>query len=157
MNRPADGLGTQVRRLIELLDGDVEAIYHDQLPGYVPRYTPIMKALAEGTPRSIKWIAQQSSISHSAASQTIARMTKLGIVRSQPNRDRRSRLIRLTAKGADMLPPLQKQWRATQRAADALDRELTYPLSELLAEAIERLEAKPFRNRVETGLKRTKS
>ncbi|MEM6581300.1 MAG: MarR family transcriptional regulator [Pseudomonadota bacterium] len=157
MKKPADGLGTQVRRLIELLDGDVEAIYRDSLPDYVPRYTPIMKALADGTPRSIKSIAEQSSISHSAASQTISRMSQLGLVRSEPNRDRRSRLIQLSAKGKAMLPLLEKQWRATRNAADALDRELAYPLSDLLAEVIARLEKKSFRSRIESGMKRAKT
>ncbi|MEM1154705.1 MAG: MarR family transcriptional regulator, partial [Pseudomonadota bacterium] len=157
MNRPADGLGTQVRRLIELLDGDVEAIYRDSLSDYVPRYTPIMKALAGGTPRSIKWIAEQSSISHSAASQTITRMTQQGLLSSEPHRDRRSRLIRLSATGQKMLPLLEKQWRATQKAAEALDRELAYPLSELLAEAIAVLETKSFRSRIELSMKRAKT
>ncbi|MEM8563103.1 MAG: helix-turn-helix domain-containing protein [Pseudomonadota bacterium] len=157
MNRSADGLGTQVRRLIELLDGDVEAIYRDSLPDYVPRYTPIMKALADGTPRSIKWIAEQSSISHSAASQTIALMIRQGLLGAEPHRDRRSRLIRLSAKGETMLPQLEKQWRATRKAADALDRELAYPLSELLAEAIAVLETKSFRRRIELSMKRVKT
>ena len=45
ISKQADGLGTQLRRLLELLDGDVEAVYKEHVPGYVPRYAPIMKAL----------------------------------------------------------------------------------------------------------------
>lgn len=159
--KKADGLGTQIRRLIELLDGDVEAIYQQNLPNdapeYVPRYTPIMKALASGEPTSIKTIAAQSSISHSAASQTMSKMKQLGLVDTRVDVDSRYRLVYLTAAGEKLLPALQQQWQATTKAAIQLDRELPYPLSQMLEEAIEHLEAKPFKNRIEDMMKQPKS
>ncbi|MEM1232155.1 MAG: helix-turn-helix domain-containing protein [Pseudomonadota bacterium] len=147
-DRPADGLGTQLRRLLELLDGELEAIYQGDDPDYRPRYTPIMKALADGTPRTIKEIAAQSSISHSAASQTLSKMTRLGWTQQQPGRDARARLISLTARGQALLPKLQRRWAATTRAAMALDDELTIPLSLVLQEAIDALSARSFRDRI---------
>lgn len=146
--KPADGLGTQLRRLLELLDGDVEAIYNELAPGYIPRYTPIMKALSSGEPLSIKEIAERSSVSHSAASQTISKMTREGLVATQVDEDNRYRSVTLTEQGQELLPLLRKQWQATNKAADALDRELKHPLSEVVAEAIEKLEQKSFRDRI---------
>ncbi len=146
--RPADGLGTQLRRLIEMLDGDLEAIYRRDGYGYRPRYTPVMKALSKDTLRTIKDIAALSSISHSAASQTVSRMMAEGFVEQRVGTDGRERLISLTAKGRALLPLLEARWQATQRAADQLDDELSAPLSQVLAEAIAALSERPFASRI---------
>lgn len=147
-SRSADGLGTQVRRLIELLDGDVERVYRQEHPHYVPRFTPVMKALKAEGRLTIKDIAARSSISHSAASQTVSRMRDLGLVSLAVDGDRRSRCVALTRQGKKLLPWLERRWRATTLAARQLDKELSFPLSELLAEAIEQLEQRPFRDRI---------
>lgn len=147
----ADGLGTQLRRLLEMLDGDLELLYQEEHAFYVPRYTPVMKALASGESLTIKDIAACSSISHSAASQTIAKMAQLGLVELDVEGDRRCRRVRLSAQGDALLPWLEERWHATQRAADELDRELAYPLSELLAETIPRLEARRFQDRIKAA------
>lgn len=144
----SDGLGTQLRRLVELLDGELETLYRAEHPYYVPRYTPVMKALSTGEPLSIKAIAEQSSVSHSAASQTVTRLKGHGLVKLSPDADRRSRKVTLTEAGRDLLPWLETRWRATTRAAEALDGELTVPLSQVLAEAISRLEDTGFADRI---------
>ena len=149
----ANGIGTQLRRLVEMMDGDLEAIYRLDQPFYTPRYTPVIKALADGGALTIKQIAAQSNISHSAASQTISRLLKEGLVQSEVDEDRRSRRVSLTREGAALLPWLQTQWDATQRAADELDGELSHPLSAILAEAIRHLEARAFGDRIKAHRK----
>ena len=144
----ANGVGTQLRRLLELMDGEVEAIYREEHPFYAPRYTPIMKALADGERLTIKAIAKRSSVSHSAASQTITRMVEHGLVALSAAEDKRSRIVELTEAGKALLPWLEGRWNATTRAAEALDRELPYPLSVLLSQAIAALEDEPFRARI---------
>ncbi|MEM7678857.1 MAG: helix-turn-helix domain-containing protein, partial [Myxococcota bacterium] len=139
IGKTADGLGTQLRRLQELLDGELEKVYRMEHPFYTPRYTPIMKALAAVEPLSIKQIAERSSVSHSAASQTVAKLQELGLVILDVHSDRRSRVVKLSAEGCRLLPWLRTRWQATTRAARRLDGELTHPLSVILAEAIERL------------------
>ena len=146
--RSADGLGTQLRRLLELLDGDLEAIYGEEHPSYSPRFTPIMKALAPGDSLTIKEIAQRSSVSHSAASQTISKLVKLGLVRLVAGEDKRSRLVSLTGDGKDLLPWLNSRWAATQQAANSLEAELSHPLASLLGEAISALEDRSFADRI---------
>lgn len=145
----SDGLGAQIRRLLEMLDGDLEKLYRAAHPFYVPRYTPVMKALAAGKPLSIKDIAEQSSVSHSAASQTVSRLKGHGLVALSPNVDRRSRQVVLTDEGRQLLPWLRKQWSATTRAAEALDQDLKYPLSEILNDAIKQLERRSFSARID--------
>jgi DNA-binding MarR family transcriptional regulator len=148
MNAQDIGLGTRLRRLLELLDGDLEGHYAETIPGYRPRFTPIVKALADGTARTIKSVAAQSGVSHSAASQTVTLMLAEGLLRHEVGQDARERMIRLSEKGAALLPQLQAQWRRTDQAARALEAEIGLPLSEAAAAAIRALETRPFRDRI---------
>ncbi len=54
---PYRGLGTLLRHLLELLDGDVEQAYAELGLDYRPRFTPVVRALLESEPRSIRDIA----------------------------------------------------------------------------------------------------
>ncbi|MBF5041614.1 MarR family transcriptional regulator [Aggregicoccus sp. 17bor-14] len=143
------GLGTQLRHLIELLDGAVAEAYEAQGFDYRPRYTPVVRALLQKEPLTIGEIAQLAGITQPAATQTVALMVKEGIVSSEPGlTDARQRLIRLGPEGRALLPRLQLSWEATAGAAASLDAELRVPLSQLLEEAIQALEKKSFGKRI---------
>ena len=143
------GLGTQLAHLLELLDGAVQAAYLDAGLATRPRYTPVMRALAEREPSSIGQIAIAAGISQPAATQTIALMVKDGLISSTAAQDDgRQRLILLTRKGRELLPKLQACWAATTLAANSLDDDMRLPLSEELASAIAALELKPFNQRI---------
>ncbi len=146
--RPTDGLGTQLRRLIELLDGDLDEIYAADGSGYRSRYSPIMKALADGAPRTIKEIAAGSSVSHSAASQTISRMMVEGLVAQRVGSDARERLVHLTRKGRRLIPMLKARWRAADIAAAGLEAELGVELRTILDDLIRVLVARSFKARI---------
>lgn len=143
------GLGTQLRHLLELLDGAVQAAYVEAGIATRPRYTPVFKALAACEPSTLGQIATAAGITQPAATQTIALMVKDGLVtaRAAPD-DARQRLVRLTKKGRDLYPKMQSCWAATKLAADSLDQDTPLPLSEALAAAILALEAKPFDQRI---------
>lgn len=142
------GLGTQLRHLTELLDGDVAQAYVDAGLDYRPRYTPVMRVLAQETSASVGRIAQGAGISQPAATQTIALMKKEGLVTVGSGADGRERVVRLSAAGQRMLPKLMECWAATKAAAEGLDAALPYPLSQCLADAIQALEAEPFGERI---------
>lgn len=142
------GLGTQLRHLLELLDGAVAETYAEQSLPYRPRYTPVMRALIAAEPLSISEIAEGAGITQPAATQTIGLMIRDGLVSSAPGADARQRMIHLTAAGKSLLPSLQASWRATAAAAGELDTELSSPLSKALAEAIAALEREPFQQRL---------
>lgn len=142
------GLGTQLRHLIELLDGDVAQQYKDAGLDYRPRYTPIMRALRELEIASIGQIAEAAGITQPAATQTVGLMKKDGLVTVEPGADGRQRLVRLSAHGQTVLPALESCWAATKAAADDLDAQLASPLSACLSEAIAALETKPFLARI---------
>lgn len=142
------GLGTQLRHLLELLDGAVAQAYRDAGLAYRPRYTPVMRVLAEREQATIGQIAAAAGITQPAATQTVALMKREGLVSVEPGRDGRHRAVRLSAQGRTLLAPLAACWAATSSAADSLDRELAFSLSQCLAEAICALEAKPFGVRI---------
>lgn len=142
------GLGTQLRHLIELLDGDVALAYQETGLDYRPRYTPVMRALGSKDQLTIGDIAAFAGITQPAATQTVALMKRQGLVKVVAGEDGRQRLVTLSAAGRAMLPRLQRCWAATSAAAASLDAELDHPLSVTLAQAIVALQAFPFIERI---------
>jgi DNA-binding MarR family transcriptional regulator len=145
---PNPTLGTLLRHLIEKLDGAVEESYVLSGLDYRPRYTPVVRALIESGPASIRAISRSAGITHSAVSQTVAQMMERGLVQFESGGDARERIVALTPAAKAMIPKLQQHWRATNAAADALDTELSMPLSTLLREAIEALDRRSFAQRI---------
>lgn len=143
------GLGTQLRHLIELLDGAVEQSYLDAGLPYRPRYTPVMRALIAHEPLTIGEIAARAGITQPAATQTVALMIKEGLlVASAGKLDGRQKMVKLSEAGRAMLPRLEACWKATAAAAASLDAQLPYPLSEALANAIDALDKESFGERI---------
>lgn len=142
-------LGTQLRHLIDLLDGAVDAAYRDAGLDYRPRFTPVVRALIEREPQTIGEIAARAGISQPAATQTIALMVKEGWVTAKAGKaDARQKMIALTKEGKAKLPQVQACWAATAAAARSLDAELPLPLSQVLEQAIAALEARPYGERI---------
>lgn len=145
-------LGTQLRHLIELLDGAVGASYDEAGLVYRPRYTPLVRALMVHQPATIGQLASAAGISQPAATQTIALMLKDGLITATPApQDGRQKLIQLSAQGTAMLPALQLCWQATAAAARSLDAELAMPLSVLLEDALAALQARSYGARIRSA------
>lgn len=147
-------LGTLLRHLIELLDGAVEQGYVEAGLEFRPRYTPVLKALMSKGPVAIKTLAETAGLTHSAASQTVAQMKKAGLVEVRRGRDQREQVVFLTLKATDMIPAIQDVWRITNQAANDLEAELGFPLSQRLEDAIALLEAQSFSERRRTAAQR---
>jgi DNA-binding MarR family transcriptional regulator len=142
-------IGTQLRHVLELLDGDVAQVYVDLgLPEYRPRFSPIVRALVAAGPLSIRDLATAVGVTHSAASQTVAQLTKAGFVTLRPGTDARQRIVDLTDKTRDLLPTIEAEWQATTTAMKELDAELTAPLGQILAELVAAVDRRSFRNRI---------
>ena len=148
MTTKSIGLGTQLRHAIALLDGDLQKIYDQKLPGYRPRYTPIVRALSDKSPATIQDVCKFSGLTQSAASQTVSIMLREGWVERQKTADARQSAIALTTHGKESLKVLETLWAATRAAADQLERELSFSITELLAEMTERLNEKSFIERI---------
>lgn len=143
-------VGTLLRHVLELLDGDVAAVYEEQgLAEYRPRFSPAVRALLAEGPLSVRDLAAAMGVTHSAASQTAAQMARAGLVTHTPDpRDARRRLVGLTPKAHALLPQIKAEWSATAAAMAGLDAELSMPLAELLAEVADAVRRRPFRERI---------
>jgi len=142
------GLGTQLRHLIELLDGDVAQTYADAGLDYRPRFTPVMRVLHEHGTALVGQIAEACDITQPAVTQTVSVMKKKGLVDVSMGSDGRQRLVSLTPHGRAVLVDVAACWAATTAAADQLDAELQVPLSSCLAEAIKALKSRSFVTRI---------
>ena len=146
------GLGTQLRHLVELLDGAVAEAYRREGITYRPRYFPVMRALEAHGPLSITEIAQVAGITQPAATQTLTLMVRDGLLASkQSEADSRKKVIEVTSYGKDLLPRIQACWDAVAAAANVLDSDLPFPLSELLDMAIDALAHNSFDSRIQAA------
>ena len=143
------GLGTRLRHLLDLLDGDVAQVYADLgLPDYRPRFSPVVRAIVTLGPSSIRDIARVIGVTHSAASQTVAQMSRCGLVALEPGDDGRQRIVRLTDRARSLQPVIDAEWAATEAAVADLDAELPVPLGEMLAAILRAVERRSMRDRI---------
>jgi DNA-binding MarR family transcriptional regulator len=145
------GLGTQLRHLIELLDDGVSEANDYAGMGYRPRYTPLVRALADGQSLTIGQLAEAAGITQPAATQTVAVMLKDGLVDVTAGPvDARQRVVALSDKGRALVPRLERAWLATERAAASLDAESA--LSPAVAAALVALQRLSFGARITRAL-----
>ncbi|MDT0445788.1 MarR family winged helix-turn-helix transcriptional regulator [Streptomyces johnsoniae] len=143
------GLGTRLRHLLDQLESDVATLYPALgLDDYRPRFTPVVRALVALGPRSIRDLAAAIGVTHSAASQTVAQMSRRGLVTLEVGSDARQRVVHLTERARALLPALDAEWAAVEAARADLEAELPYPLGELLTALEAALERRPFRTRI---------
>lgn len=146
---PRELLGSRLRHVLELLEGDVAEVYAGLgLPGFRPRFTPVVRVLVARGPSSIRELATATGVTHSAASQTVAQMRGWGLVTLTPGADARQRIVSLTDKAREVLPVLDAEWAATTAATAELEAELSFPLTDLLDEILHAVERRPFHQRV---------
>jgi DNA-binding MarR family transcriptional regulator len=143
-------IGTRLRHVLELLDGDVAKVYLELgLPEYRPRFSPIVRTLVAEGPLSIRELAKAVGVTHSAASQTVAQLAKAGFVSLEPGpTDARQRIVHLTDKTGELLPTIEAEWQATTAAMAELDAELSAPLGQILDEIVAAVERRPFHARI---------
>jgi DNA-binding MarR family transcriptional regulator len=151
MSDPTASLGTLLRHLTELLDGAVEDSYREEGLDYRPRFTPVIRALLASGPASIRTIADHAGITHSAVSQTVSQMVLKKWVKYGRGGDGRERIVSLTASAKRKVALLERCWVATSNAAADLERSLSVPLSQVLHEAIEALDRRPFSARLQSA------
>ncbi|MGO8956342.1 MAG: MarR family winged helix-turn-helix transcriptional regulator [Streptosporangiaceae bacterium] len=145
----AIGLGTQLRHVLDLMDADIATVLTDLgVTGYRPRFSPVVRALVALGPVPIRDLAKAISVTHSAASQTVAQMRARGLVVLTPGEDARQRVVHLTSKSRALLPGIEAEWAATASAATELDAELPFPLAELVPAIAAALRQRPFRQRM---------
>jgi len=121
--------------------------------GVRPRFSMALMFLDSAGPMTIRRLADECGVTHSAMSQSVREMRKAGLVESETGTDARSKLIRLTASGRRTVPVLRAEWEATEAALRELEAELPYPLSGLAGPLRDADERRPFADRVLDNLR----
>jgi DNA-binding MarR family transcriptional regulator len=138
-----------LRLLMAAMDDDIAALYAERgVEGVRPRYTMPLIRLGRRGPMTIRALASAFDVSHSAMSQTVSALRREGLVRTNPGADARTREVALTPRARKLLPFLEAEWRATERAVAELDEEIPYALSQVVDDLAAALEREPFRDRI---------
>jgi DNA-binding MarR family transcriptional regulator len=116
--------------------------------GVRPRFSMALMFLELAGPMTIRRLATECGVTHSAMSQSVTEMRKAGLVDSATGQDKRSRVVTLTARGRVVVPTLRAEWDATEAALAELEAELPYPPSRLASDLAAALERRAFSERL---------
>lgn len=131
------------------MDADIGRLYAARgVSGVRPRFSMALIRLHHRGPMTVRELAVQIQVTHSAMSQTIAAMRAEGLVETAPGRDARTRDVTLTEWGRDLVPFLEAEWRATERALAELEAELPYPLTQVVDDMLAALRRRSFLDRI---------
>ncbi len=141
-------------RLLRLMDTEIEQIYLDAgHEGISARHVLPLVRLAHTGPLTIRGLAAECEVTHSAMSQTVAVMARHDLVERVPDPDDgRAQRVRLTARGREVATLGAAEWRATEAAVAELEAETDYPLSRVVHDLEEALARRAFADRVRAHL-----
>lgn len=108
------GLGTRMRRLIEMLTNGMEKVYSEQGIEFRTGHFYALYAVVERGPLTINEIAELAGFSHSAVSQSIKRLVALDIFETRPMEDGRQKSVHLTENGVRVVEKLRPTWNAVE-------------------------------------------
>jgi len=111
------GFGSRLRRLLERLDRDVQALYRDAGVSFEPRWYAVFTSLREDGAATVGELAQRLGVTHAAVSQVRSALQGEGLVETRADpRDGRRHVLTMTPKGAAMALQLQPLWDAINEA-----------------------------------------
>ncbi|RNI25132.1 MarR family winged helix-turn-helix transcriptional regulator [Flexivirga caeni] len=139
-------------QLLRAMDQEVERLYTSRGMTIRSRFVGPLITLSRRGPLTVKDLAIAQEVSHSAMSQTVASMTKAGLVRTEPGEDARSRVVIPTDEANELIPLLRAEWRSTEAVTRALDGEIAHPIMRAVEAINAALEKKSFRERLEEAL-----
>lgn len=142
-----------LRLVLDSMDRDILALYDQAgIAGLRSRFVGPLIQLSRREAMTIQELARSVEVTHSAMSQTAAAMRDAGFVESAEGGDGRTRRVRLSARGREVLPFLRAEWRATEAAVRELDAQLPYPLTRVVDDIRAALAERPFADRLRTHL-----
>jgi DNA-binding MarR family transcriptional regulator len=141
-----------MREIFDRMDAGISEVYAELgIVGVRPRFSMVIIFLESG-PLSIRELAREVNVTHSAMSQTVTAMRTDGLIRSAPGADARSRMIELTASGRKLIEPLRREWFATEAVLAEIDAEVPYPLGQLIGDLRGALDRRSFTDRLRAQL-----
>jgi DNA-binding MarR family transcriptional regulator len=145
-----------LRVLLAAMDRDIGRLYEERALEMVrPRFVMPLIRLGRSGPMTIRQLAAGLHVTHSAMSQTVSALRRDGLVRTVTGSDARTREVALTAKARELVPFLEAEWRATERAVAELEDEIPYPLSQVVKDIESALEQRSFHDRIVASLEQS--
>ena len=135
-------IGARLRRLSESIDEDAGRIYVDLGIDFQQRWVGILEQLHDRGAQPVGELAASLGIRHSSVSQTRRSLEEAGLVESEVDpQDGRSRLLRLSGRGKELVRRLQPLWKILNATSLELDQEADHVIAALdrLDRALERL------------------
>ncbi|WP_346280441.1 MarR family transcriptional regulator [Pseudonocardia sp.] len=137
------------------MDADIGRLYAERgVAGVRPRFSMALIRLHHRGPMTVKELAGQIDVTHSAMSQTVTAMRREGLVETSTGSDARTRTVALTDRGRALVPFLEAEWRATERAWAELEAELPYALTHVVDDITAALQRRSFLDRITQQLDR---
>jgi DNA-binding MarR family transcriptional regulator len=144
-------------QLLRRIDAEIVEVYADAgIADFRSRFTMPLVRLSRLGPMSIKALAAECEVTHSAMSQTVTAMRTAGLVESVPDPDDgRARLIELTGKAQGIVTLGESEWAATEAVLEELEAETPYAMSQVVRDLEAALDRRGFgerlRARMEAG------
>ena len=138
-----------LKLLLNEMDDDIGRLYAERgMAGVRPRFSLTLIRLRHLGPLTIRQLAAEVEVTHSAMSQTVTAMRNAGLVASATGVDARTRTITLTDQGRAVVPFLEAEWQATEAALGELEAEIPYPITRVIRDMAEALQRKSFHDRI---------
>lgn len=113
--------GSRLKRLGDTFINDVNRIYKVLDIEFDASWFPVFYFLSQSNEVSIKEIANELKVSHSAVSQLVSGLQQKGLIKSVVSKkDARHKAVTFTAKGKKLLQKLIPVWDALEKAMDEL-------------------------------------
>ncbi|HTN37834.1 MAG TPA: helix-turn-helix domain-containing protein [Arachidicoccus sp.] len=116
-------LGSRLRRMSEYFLSEVNRVYQQQGFSFEAGWFPLFFILARGEPVSLRAVADELMISHSAVSQLVKHLKEKKLVETIPSElDKRSLLLQLTEKGTKLRDELQPVWLEISKSLQEMEK-----------------------------------
>lgn len=142
---------SHIKPLMDLLrhmDDDIATLYAERGVTVRTRFSIVLIRLHHCGAMTVRELAREIDVTHSAMSQTVAALRRQGMVATAPGSDARTRTVSLTDCGRETVPFLEDEWRATEASFAELEGELPYPLTRVVTDMAEALRRRSFRDRI---------
>ncbi|MBO9632997.1 MAG: MarR family transcriptional regulator [Chitinophagaceae bacterium] len=120
-------LGSRLRRLSESFLADVNKVYDEHQLKFDASWFPVFYILSKQKQVSIRYIADELAVSHSAVSQLVSSLQEKGLVKTTASaEDGRKKVVSFTSKGQKLQQQIEPVWNALTKAMEELAKEGTH-------------------------------
>lgn len=148
------GIGTRLRRLLELLANGGDRLYEEAGLNFRVSYFYPVYALSERGPMPIAEIAKLAGFSHSAVSQLVKKLSAEGVLETVRGKDGRQKTVSLTTVGLELVENLKPLWNAIEKTIKGVSAEKGVDLIATLSALEAGFNETSFYDRIQANLAR---